>query len=191
MFIHVNLKFSKKMSTQTQTAWAIDTSHSEILFKVRHMMMSNVTGYFNEFEGSLQTTNDDFSDAKINFSANIDSISTNNEQRDEHLKSDDFFNAASYPKMSFESTSFTKNSEDSYTLIGNLTLRDVTKSVELDVIYNGTAVDPYGQTKAGFEINGKINRKEFGLKWSALTEAGSVVVSDEVRLNLNVQLIKQ
>lgn len=155
------------------------------------MMMSNVTGYFNEFEGSLQTTNDDFSDAKINFSANIDSISTNNEQRDEHLKSDDFFNAASYPKMSFESTLFTKNSEDSYTLIGNLTLRDVTKSVELDVIYNGTAVDPYVQTKAGFEINSKINRKEFGLKWNALTEAGSVVVSDEVRLNLNVQLVKQ
>ena len=179
------------MSTQTQTAWAIDNAHSEILFKVRHMMMSNVTGYFNTFEGSLHTVNEDFTDAKINFSAEIDSISTNNEQRDEHLKSDDFFNAASYPKMTFESTSFTKIGDDSYKLVGDLTIRDVTKSVELDVIYNGTAVDPYGQTKAGFEINGKISRKEFGLKWNALTEAGSVVVSDEVRLNLNVQLIKQ
>lgn len=191
MFIHAYLMFSKKMSTQTQTSWAIDNAHSEILFKVRHMMMSNVTGYFSSFEGSLHTANEDFSDAKISFSANIDSINTNNQQRDEHLKSDDFFNADAYPKMTFESSSFTKVSDDTYKLVGELTLREVTKTVELDVVYNGTAVDPYGQTKAGFEIEGKISRKEFNLKWNALTEAGSVVVSDEVRLNLNVQLTKQ
>ncbi len=178
------------MTTAVRTAWAIDTAHSEIHFKVKHMMVSTVTGAFNSFEGSVESDGDDFEGADIRFSADVNSINTNNEQRDAHLKSDDFFNAEQFPKLTFESTSFTKKSDDEYRLVGNLTIRDITKEVELNVEYNGTAVDPYGNTKAGFEISGKINRKEFGLKWGAITEAGSVVVSEEVRLVLNVQLAK-
>jgi polyisoprenoid-binding protein YceI len=179
------------MTTEVRTAWAIDTAHSEIHFKVKHMMVSTVTGSFNKFEGSVETDGDDFEGADIRFEADVDSISTNNEQRDAHLKSDDFFNAQRFPKLTFESTSFTKKSGGNYRLTGDLTIRDVTKRVELDVEYNGTAVDPYGNTKAGFEISGKINRKDFNLKWNAVTEAGGVVVSDEVRLVLNVQLTRQ
>lgn len=178
-------------ATEVKTTWGIDTAHSEIQFKVKHMMVSTVTGTFNEFEGTIEAENEDFEGANIRFSADINSISTRNTQRDEHLKSDDFFNAAQFPKLSFASSSFKKISEGNYELIGDLTIRDNTKQVTLVVEYNGTVVDPYGQTKAGFEINGKINRKDFGLKWSAVTEAGGVVVSDEVRLLLNIQLVKQ
>lgn len=178
-------------SVITKTSWTIDSAHSEIHFKVKHMMVSTVTGAFNEFEGEITSENEDFDQASISFSANIDSISTNNQQRDEHLKSDDFFNAAAYPKLTFVSKSFTKNSNGKYNLVGDLTIRDQTHEVTLDVEYNGTAVDPYGQTKAGFEINGKINRKDYGLKWGAVTEAGGVVVGDEVRLVMNIQLTKQ
>ena len=178
-------------TTAVKTAWAIDPAHSEIHFKVKHMMVSTVTGAFGEFEGSLDTEAEDFDGASIRFSADINSISTNNDQRDAHLKSDDFFNAEAFPKMTFESTSFTKKDDDEYELIGNLTIRDFTHEVKLAVEYNGTVVDPYNQTKAGFEITGKINRKDFGLQWSAVTEAGSVVVSDQVKLALNIQLIKQ
>ncbi|MAY82741.1 MAG: hypothetical protein CMP59_01270 [Flavobacteriales bacterium] len=170
--------------------WNIDDTHSEIIFKVKHMMVSNVSGAFEKFEGTAESNDDDFSNAKFTFKANIDSINTRNADRDAHLKSDDFFNAESYPQLKFESTSFEKDGDD-YKLKGDLTIRDVTKEVELDVEFNGVAVDPYGQTKAGFELSGKINRKDFGLKWSAVTEAGSIVVSDEVKLSLNVQLVKQ
>ncbi|MGB0521362.1 MAG: YceI family protein [Flammeovirgaceae bacterium] len=179
------------MSTVNQNNWVIDTAHSEIHFKVKHMMVSTVTGAFNEFEGEVSTDRENFENAMIRFSANVASISTNNEQRDEHLKSDDFFNAAEFPKLTFQSTSFAQQANGNYQLLGDLTIRDFTKQVTLDVAYNGTAVDPYGQTKAGFELTGKINRKDFGLKWGAITEAGSVVVSDDVRLVLNIQLIKQ
>ncbi|CAG5081531.1 YceI family protein [Parvicella tangerina] len=168
------------------TKWKIDPTHSDIAFKVKHMMISTVTGFFNEFDGEVETENDDFSGAKINFNVSIDSINTKNEDRDAHLKSDDFFNAAEYPKMTFVSKSF-----DGENLVGDLTIRDVTKEVKLDVEYLGTAVDPYGQTKAGFEVTGSLNRKEFGLNWSAVTEAGNIVVSDKVKLQLDVQFIKQ
>ena len=132
----------------------------------------------------------DFSDAKISFEADVDSINTNNEQRDGHLKSDDFFAAEKFPKLSFVSSSFVKKGDD-YVLTGDLTLHGTTKAIELDVEFGGTMTDPYGQVKSGFEINGKINRKDFGLTWGAVTEAGGVVVSDEVKLHLNVQMIKQ
>ena len=173
------------------STYKIDAAHSEITFKVKHLMITNVTGNFNQFDATLETTNEDFSDAKISFEAETASISTNNEQRDGHLKGDDFFASATYPKLSFVSTSFTKLSNDEYKLVGDITLRDVTKSIELAVEYGGTATDPYGQVKSGFEITGKINRKDFGLVWSATTEAGGIVVSDEVKLNLSVQMIKQ
>lgn len=181
------------METQTATAtsWAIDPSHSEIQFKVKHLMVSTVTGLFNKYDAKLEMIGDDFEDAHITFSADVDSITTGNEQRDGHLKSADFFDAASHPQITFESTSMTKTGDDSYALTGNLTMRGVTKPVTLKAEYGGQMVDFYGQTKAGFELTGVVKRKEFGLSWDAVTETGGVVVSDDVRLVLNVQVIKQ
>lgn len=171
--------------------WTIDPTHSEVLFKVKHLVISNVTGSFNVFEGAAETSADDFSDAKITFSANVDSIDTNQAQRDAHLKSADFFDVANFPKLEFTSSSFSKKGNREYILKGDLTLHGVTKPVELAVEYGGTAKDPYGQTKAGFEVTGKLNRSEYGLTWNAATEAGGVVVSDEVKLLATVQVIKQ
>ena len=173
------------------STYKIDTAHSDITFKVNHMMITNVSGSFTKFDATMESAAADFSDAKISFEAETGSISTNNEQRDGHLKSDDFFAADKFPKLSFQSKSFTKKGEGTYMLTGNLTIRDTTKTVELSVEYGGTMTDPYGQVKSGFEINGKINRKDFGLTWGAVTEAGGVVVSDEVKLHLSVQMIKQ
>lgn len=170
--------------------WKIDSDHSEVMFKVRHMMVSNVSGAFESFEGTAESATEDFSNSKFTFKAEINSINTRNSDRDAHLKSDDFFNAESFPHLSFESTAFEKDGDD-YQLKGNLTIRETTKEVSMNVEFNGVAVDPYGQTKAGFELSGKINRKDFGLKWDAVTEAGSIVVSNEVKLILNVQLVKQ
>ncbi|WP_421773347.1 YceI family protein [Gracilimonas sp.] len=170
--------------------WNIDPTHSEIQFKVKHLVISTVTGNFKSFNGSLKTEGDSFENATVTFEADIDSITTNNADRDNHLKSDDFFNAEEFPKMTFESTSFTSTGNNTYELTGNLTIRDTTKEITLDVEHGGTVDDPYGQTKAGFEINGSINRKEFGLKWNAVTEAGSVVVGNEVKLQLNVQVVE-
>lgn len=171
--------------------WKIDPAHSEIEFKVKHLMITNVTGHFAGYDATLESGKDDFSDAKINFEADVNSISTKNAQRDEHLKSADFFDAAKYEKISFKSTDVKKKDAENFVLIGDLTIRDVTRPVDLDVEYTGTLVDPYGQTKAGFELKGKINRKDFGLTWSATTEAGGLVLSDDVRLALAVQMVKQ
>lgn len=173
------------------STYKIDASHSEIIFKVKHLMITNVTGSFQQFDASMESTNDDFSDATIKFEANVDSISTNNEQRDGHLKSDDFFSAEKYPTINFVSSSFTKKAGNDYSLKGNLTIKGTTKPVELNVALGGEMKDPYGQHKVGFEINGKFNRSEFGLTWSATTEAGGIVVSDEVKLQMEVQMIKQ
>ncbi|WP_337043291.1 YceI family protein [Emticicia sp. 17c] len=171
--------------------WTIDPSHSEVQFKVKHLMISTVTGTFGTYEGTIETTNDnDFEGAKASFTADIDSISTGQEQRDGHLKSADFFDAAGYPKLSFVSTSFTKTGDDTYTVKGDLTIKGVTKPVTLSAEFGGLMVDFYGQTKAGFDLQGKINRQDFGLAWSAVTEAGGIVVSDEVKLVLNIQVVK-
>lgn len=166
--------------------WKIDNAHSEIAFKVKHMMISTVTGHFENFDATITSKDDSFENASVTFSAKIDSINTKNKDRDTHLKSDDFFNAEKFPEMTFVSKSF--NGEQ---LVGDLTIRDVTKTVELDVDLNGVAVDPYGQTKAGFEITGDINRKDFNLTWSAVTEAGNIVVSDKVKIVIDAQFIKQ
>lgn len=171
----------------SQQTWNIDPYHSEVQFKVKHLVISTVTGNFQKFEGSFSNSAEDFSDAEIKFSADIASISTNNGQRDEHLKSDDFFNAEKFPKMSFQSTKFEKLSDSEYRLTGDLTIRDVTQSVTLAVEYGGKMQDPYGNLKAGFEVTGKISRKSFGLNWHAVTEAGGVVVGDEVKIIANVQ----
>ena len=170
--------------------YKIDAAHSEITFKVKHLMITTVTGHFTKFDATLEAKKEDFTDAKVTFEADVDSITTNNEQRDGHLKSEDFFAAEKFPKLTFTSTAFEKDGGD-YILKGDLTLRGVTKPIELSVEYGGTATDPWGQVKAGFEATGKINRKDFGLSWGAVTEAGGVVVSDEVKLSLNVQFIKQ
>lgn len=173
------------------STYKIDPAHSEITFKVKHLMITNVTGSFTQFDATMESDAADFSDAKISFEADVNSVTTNNEQRDTHLKSDDFFAAEKFPKLSFVSTSISKKSDDKYKLTGNLTIRDVTKTIDLDVEYGGTMTDPWGQVKAGFDVNGKINRKEFGLGWGAVTEAGGVVVSDEVKLHMAVQMVKQ
>jgi len=173
------------------TVWKIDPIHSEIQFKVKHLVISTVTGEFTRFDATAEADGDDFEGSDVTFEADVTSVTTRNEQRDQHLLSDDFFNAEKYPKIVFKSTSLTKKGEDSYKLVGDLTIRDITKPVELDVEYGGTVQDPYGNTKAGFEVTGEINRKEFGLKWNGVTEAGNVLVSDKVTLQLSVQFAKQ
>ncbi len=173
------------------STYKIDPAHSEIHFKIKHLMITNVTGSFTKYNATMESNAEDFSDAKISFNADVNSISTNNEQRDAHLKSADFFDAEKYPEIKFESTNVKKGNEDEYKLSGNLTIRDITKPVELNVSFGGKMKDFYGQSKVGFEITGKINRKDFGLTWNAATETGGVVVSEDVKLLLNVQMIKQ
>lgn len=172
------------------STYKIDPMHSEVSFKVKHLMISTVTGHFTKFDSTVEATKEDLSDAKIQFEADIDSVTTSNEQRDGHLKSPDFFDAANHPKMTFTSTSFSKKDGSNYVLEGNLTLRGKSQPVKLDVEYNGKMVDPYGNEKHGFEVNGKINRKDFGLGWGAVTEAGGVVVSDDVKIHANIQFAK-
>lgn len=175
----------------TATKWALDPTHSEIQFKIKHLVISTVTGSFKTFQGSMQSTSDDsFENAQIEFSLDVDSIDTNQEMRDGHLKGEEFFDAAKYPTIKFESTSFVKDG-DSYKVTGNLTMKDVTKPVTLEAEYGGSAVDFYGNHKAGFEVTGKINRKEFGLTWGGITEAGAIVLGDDVKLIANVQFAKQ
>jgi len=170
--------------------WKIDPTHSEINFKVKHLVVSTVTGHFSKFDASIETNKEDFSDAKINFEADINSISTKNEQRDAHLKSADFFDAEKNPKMSFVSKSVKKISDHEMQVIGNLTIRGVTKEVALDVIYNGTVAGFGGTEVAGFEVHGKVNRFDFGLQWNAITEAGGVVVSNEVKIEILAEFNK-
>lgn len=164
--------------------WKIDPAHSEVKFKVKHLVVSTVTGHFNQFNATVESNTDDFSDAVIRFDAEIASIDTKNAQRDGHLKSADFFDAENHPKLSFASTKVVKKSATDYDVTGDLTIRGTTKSVTLQVTYNGTVKGFGGVEVAGFELTGKINRQDFGLTWSALTEAGGVVVSDDVKLEV-------
>lgn len=173
------------------TVWSIDPSHSEVQFKVKHLVISTVTGQFTDYKSEIRTDGDNFEGATATFEASIKSISTNNADRDGHLQSADFFDAENHPTINFESTKFEKKSDDEYELTGNMTIRGVTKEIRLKAELGGIAKDPYGQEKAGFEITGKISRKEFGLQWNAVTEAGGVVVGDEIKLLLNVQYVKQ
>ena len=175
----------------TKTKWTLDATHSEVHFKVKHLVISTVTGTFKSFDGSLETESEDFNEAEIQFFLDTTSIDTNQEQRDAHLKSADFFDAENYPKINFQSISFNKISDHEYELVGNLTVKDVTKTVKLSAEYGGSATDFYGNLKAGFEVTGKISRKDFGLTWSGITEAGAIVVGDEIKLNINVQFAKQ
>src|SRR5215203_2310615 len=169
------------------TTWKIDTAHSEVQFKVKHLMITTVTGYFKKFDLEVETGSNEFSSAsKILFTADIDSINTNNAQRDTHLKSADFFDAETHSQLKFEGRRYEANDNDSAKLYGDLPIRGVTKPVTVNVDFGGIVVDPYGQTKAGFTIRGKISRREFGLVWNAVTEAGQVVVSDDIRINAEI-----
>jgi polyisoprenoid-binding protein YceI len=162
-------------SATTATKWTLDPTHSEVQFKIKHLVISTVTGSFKSFQGSMESASDDnFDNAQVEFS----------------LKGEEFFDAAKFPTIKFVSTSMVKDG-DGYKLTGNLTMKDVTKPVTLDAEYGGSAVDFYGNHKAGFEVTGKINRKEFGLTWGGITEAGAIVLGDDVKLIANVQFAKQ
>ena len=173
------------------TNWILDPSHSKVEFKVKHMMISNVSGHFNKFDAQVETEGEDFMTAKVTFTADIDSIDTGNEQRDGHLKSVDFFDAANFPKLTFVPTKYENVDNDGdYEVYGDLTIRGITQAVKLDVEFGGVIKDPWGATRAGFTVTGKINRKSFGLTWSGVTETGSLIVSEEVRLHIDLEFVK-
>lgn len=175
-------------TTNAQVKWTLDPGHSNVKFAVDHLVISETEGNFRVFNGELNApSTTDFNNAKVSFTVDVTSINTDDEKRDEHLKGDDFFNAAKYPTMKFTSTSFKKLDAKKYVLEGNLTIRDVTKKVKFDVTHGGVVKDPWGNTKAGFKAIGKINRKDFGLKWNAALETGGAVVGEEVRLQVNVE----
>jgi polyisoprenoid-binding protein YceI len=184
----VSKETSKPVVTNyATTKWAIDKTHSNVKFTVTHLVISEVEGYFKIFDGSMEHSKPDYSDAKINFSVDINSINTDNENRDNHLKSDDFFNAQKFPQMKFESTSFTPLGNNNYKLTGNLTIRDVTKPVTFDVTYGGIA--NMGTTvKSGFRAKTTINRFDYGLKWDKATETGGLVVGKDVNITVNAEL---
>lgn len=171
------------------TQWVIDGTHSEIQFKVKHLMITTVTGNFNIFSGTVTTNAEDFTTAAIEFNADLNSINTNNEQRDQHLKSADFFDAEKFPHLQFSKGSLQQNGAD-WVLNGELTIKDVTRPVSFDVEFAGTQKDPWGNLKAGFSLNGKINRNEFGLTWNAALETGGMLVSEDVKIQAEIQLLK-
>ena len=166
------------------TKWNLDTTHSEITFKVRHMMISNVKGTFNTFTAEVEAEDDTFKNAKVSATINVDSIDTNNADRDTHLKSADFFNVEQNPTITFESDSLADD------VTGHLTINGVTKPVQLEVEFGGINQDPWGNTKAGFTFEGKIKRSDFGLNWNAALETGGVLVSDEVKIAGELQFVK-
>jgi polyisoprenoid-binding protein YceI len=173
-----------------QTKWTVDKAHSKVQFSVAHMVISDVTGNFKNFDTYVETNGDDFENAKIDFWADVNSINTENEGRDKHLKSDDFFNAEKFPKITFKGKSMKKVGEGKYQLTGDFTMRDVTKQITLDVVFRGMVKDPWGNTKAGFKITGEVNRFDYGLKWNGLVETGGLVVGKTVSLIVDLELQK-
>src|SRR5688572_16996060 len=173
------------------TQWNIDPSHSEIQFKVKHLLISTVTGQFNSFHGTVEMENDDISTARVNFAADVDSISTNNAQRDAHLKSGDFFEADQYPQLQFTSKELVKISVDLYKVHGTLSMRGVSKDITLDAEYGGMTQDPWGFTRGGISISGKINRKDFGINFGLVAETGGVALGDEIKILANLEFVKQ
>ena len=169
--------------------WKVDPTHTEVQFKVKHLVISTVTGTFKVFSGEVHSNGDDFDGAEASFSIDAKSIDTNTPDRDNHLRSDDFFSADKYPTIDFKNGVLRKASDDEFTLKGDLVIRGVSKPVELKVEFGGVAKDPWGNVKAGFEITGKVNRKDFHLVWNAATETGGFLLGDDVRLCVNVQLV--
>ena len=175
--------------TAAKTTWALDPSHSELNFKVKHLMIANVKGSFQKFEAAID--GEDFTKSKITAKIDAGSIYTNDDKRDGHLKSVDFFDVENFNEILFTGSSLKKVDDDNYKLTGQLTIKNVSKEVTLDVEYGGINKDPWGNEKAAFSINGKINRKDWGLNWNAALETGGVLVSEEVRLNAELQFLKQ
>jgi polyisoprenoid-binding protein YceI len=180
-----------KKIIMAKTKWVVDPTHSELGFKIKHLMISNVSGSLKNFEAEAEMDEADFSSAKINLSAEMASLTTNNEQRDNHLRTSDFFEVEKYPELKFRSTRIEKINNDNYVLYGDLTLKGVTKPVKLNVEYNGLTKDPWGGERAGFLIIGKINRSEWGVNFNGVLETGGVMLSEEVRINSEIQLVKQ
>jgi polyisoprenoid-binding protein YceI len=172
------------------TTWVIDPMHSEVLFKIKHLVISTVTGSFRKFEGNIITQGDDFSNAKVSLTIDVKSIDTNQAQRDVHLQDGDFFETDKYPQITFESTSFKNTGGNDYKMIGNLTLKGVTKPVEVNVEYGGSEKDGYGNLKHGFEVTGIVNRKEFGMTWNKLTDTGGLGLGEDIKLIANIQVGK-
>ncbi len=175
-----------------KTKWGIDPAHSEIAFKVKHLMITNVRGVFKEFEASIYTTGEDFMTVEIDCWINTASVETGDAKRDGHLKSEDFFDVENHKQITFTGNTWEKvDKESSYELYGELTIKGIAKQIKLEVEFGGVMKDPWGNEKAGFSINGKINRKDWGLTWNSTLETGGLMVSEEVRINCEVQLIKQ
>ncbi|HSF44752.1 MAG TPA: YceI family protein [Chitinophagaceae bacterium] len=174
-----------------KTKWVLDELHSELGFKIRHLMISNVSGTFRKFTVSAETDQEDFSTAKINLTAEMASVNTNNDQRDEHLRNSDFFEVENYPQLSFESTDVEKTDDNSFTLFGNLTMKGVTKPVKLEVEHSGVIKDNWGGERAGFTVTGKIRRTDWGVNFNAITEAGGFALGEDVKIHGEIQLIKQ
>jgi len=185
------LALTMAVSSPAQTTWTVDNAHSNVKFSVTHMVISEVEGNFKVYSGFIQSSTQDFVDATVNFSVDVNSTNTENDMRDKHLKSDDFFNAEKFPTMMFKSTSWKKVDGQQYILEGDLTIRDITKRVSFAVVYGGTMKDGYGNTKAGFKGTTTINRFDYNLKWNALTEAGGAMVSKDVNITLNLEFAQK
>jgi len=177
------------LTANTTTKWVLDSTHSELVFKVKHLMISNVKGEFRKFTATID--GDDFTKSTIQVSIDASSIYTNDDNRDGHLKGADFFDVENYPEISFLGKSFRKQSNEKYLLVGSLTIKGITKEINLDVEFGGLNKDPWGNEKAGFSVSGIINRKDWGLNWNAALETGGVLVSEEVKINAEVQFVKQ
>ena len=177
------------MTNTTKPNWAIDANHSEIQFKVKHLLISNVSGTFKKFSGTVNSLGDDFNNAEINFEIDTNSIDTNQPERDTHLKSPLFLDVQKFPKITFKG--HLQKTNNSHQLVGNLTLCAVTKNISMPVTFNGIGTGRFNDTRAGFELSGTINRKDFGLNFSLLTDTGSVVVGEEIKLHMDIQLLAQ
>lgn len=173
-----------------KTLWSVDPSHSEVTFKVKHLMIANVTGIMTDYAVDVETDGDDFTTAKVKFTGKTESISTGNDQRDAHLASEDFFDVEKFPEITFVSTGYEKIDYANFTLHGLLTIRGITKKVDLNVEFGGIQKDPYGNTKAGFSVSGKINRSDFGLNWNTVLETGGVMVSEHVNIACEIELLR-
>lgn len=173
---------------KNSTTWVIDPLHSDVIFKIRHLVISTVTGSFRKFEGRAVTEGKEFNNAKVYFKIDVKSIDTNQSQRDLHLQDGDFFSADLYPQITFESTSFVNKGGSHFKMVGDLTLKGVTKSVELDVDYGGSQRSAQGVVKHGFEVTGTINRKEFGMSWNVLTDTGNLGLGEDIKLVANIQV---
>lgn len=187
----IDLISKSKSRIMATTKWALDPTHSELGFKIKHLMISNVSGKFTNFDVKVETAGDDFSNASVVATVDVASINTNNEQRDAHLRNADFFEVEKHPSITFRSTKVEKVDDDTFSLYGDLTIKDTTKPVKLSVEYSGIAKDPWGNTKAGFTVTGKINRKDWGINYNAVLETGGLMLGEELKIQSEIQLVKQ